>query len=148
VVITCDCYSATSASSKAGPQGDLQLCFAHLFRDFRFCEQYETNDADVCRYVDTDERLSGRLVKAFKRLKELLKADEGGSHRAALLRKRLARLKERLTDRALDAPEACGKALAFPRRAEKPIVLAVDLWYYDYDIRIVGLALYQNDFRD
>jgi hypothetical protein len=118
-ILNCDCCCVYTyfASDK---DIILQLCLAHLKRDFERCAQYDLSRADFRRYGERGVALVQELIHAFNLHRDLIASGKSAdSKEAAALWARLERLREELTAHALNAPMECRKARNIAARFRK-----------------------------
>jgi hypothetical protein len=110
-LIGCDCYGAYFSFLKDHPDVILQLCLAHLIRDFKYC--YDFNHPKVQRYGERALDLLGQIFHIYH---EYIKFENKDCPEAKERHYRLHELAEELKKAALDAPSECRKAMALAKR--------------------------------
>jgi hypothetical protein len=110
-ILGSDCYSPYLSYVKGHPNVKLQLCLAHLKRDFNNCAQH--NIVDMIAYGEKGAELIENLIHCHN---ERLKIEDINSIDALLCHQRLLKLKEELIQHAANPKVLIGKAKGIAKR--------------------------------
>jgi hypothetical protein len=113
-VIGCDCFSTYLSFAKKNGDVELQLCLAHLIREFKFCAEYLRED--VSAYGNRCLELLNKIFKVNEKRAEL--SDKNDPLFAEYTEK-LRELKSEFIKLGIDAPEDHPKAQALAKRLKE-----------------------------
>jgi transposase len=110
-VIGADFFTSYRAFAKDKPDITLQFCLAHLIRDFKYCQEFNLEEAKT--YGKTALKL---LKDLFDGYHKYVTIQDKNSPQAKELMEQLLILKGEITKVALDAPSKCKKAMGIAQR--------------------------------
>jgi transposase len=113
-IIGSDCHGSYLKFVKTRPDIKLQLCLAHLIRDFKFCATYLKPDVES--YGKRNLSLLTEVFEIYHKRHEIKDKD---SEMAAELTAKLHDIKDAFIKSALDIPPNCDKASALAKRIKK-----------------------------
>jgi hypothetical protein len=112
--IISDCFRVYISFCEKNKDVNLQLCLAHLIRDFKFCAEFMTPEAS--NYGNRALELLTELFKVYHKLNDLPDRD---CPLALEYISQLYDLKDKIIKAAIDAPDNCNKAKALAERFRK-----------------------------
>jgi hypothetical protein len=118
-IIGCDCYTVYFSYAKDKAMVVLQLCMAHLKRDFEYFAGYDLSRPDIVRFGNRGVTLVGNICHVHNELERLRESGEESSDRYRELQAELVRLKGELVAHAAAPPEGCRRAKAIAKRFAK-----------------------------
>jgi transposase len=113
-IIMCDCYQVYFSFMKKCPRVKLQLCLAHLLREFKFCA--DTLEPRVAEYGNRGLELLREIFSVYHQYADETDKD---SPLARQLRDKLLELKRRMIEAALDAPRDYDRPRLLAKRFEE-----------------------------
>jgi hypothetical protein len=113
-IIGCDCYSAYFSFAKKSASVILQLCWAHLLRDYIYCYDYGTPAA-----YDYGLKCLRLLKEIFTVYRDYRAISDPDSQEAKEKYTLLLGLKAQIIAATIDAPSGCKKAMGLAERFRK-----------------------------
>jgi transposase len=114
-IIICDCYGGYLSFAKLSGKIVLQLCIAHLKRDFKHCADFLTNE-EVRVFGEKGLEYIKKLLSLYNDYKD---AKKNGNPAAFEIYCTLARLQVEFIQFCLTAPQSDAKARGIGKRFEK-----------------------------
>jgi transposase len=111
-IIGCDCFSSYFSYLKIAKEAKLQLCFAHLRRDFQHCVDFP--DEEVHKYGLKNKSLLDELTQVNHQRNDAL--HDNNLELVTELTDKLLELKQALIESAKKPPSNCKKAQSIAKR--------------------------------